>query len=841
MTLLRRSSLRYLWLHRWQTALAVLGVALGVGVVLAVDLAVSSARTGFTRSAEAIAGRATHRAEAMPGGLANEAYRRLRTAPGVIAAAPVVEGEVVGHVGDATVVLRALGIDPFAEAPFRRFSGDRGDHRVASLLIGERSALVTHETAETLGAGEGDWLRLTAVGRTDSVRVAGLLEPEEQAARLGLGNLLVLDIGTAQALLGRGGLDRVDLILDQEAVPGRLAEAAGPGATLTPAGAAADALREMTRSFDLNLRALSLLGLIFGVFLIYNSVTFSVVQRRRLLGTLRALGASRRQVFGLVLTEAGLLGVAGSVLGLLLGQALGRGLVRLVTRTIEDLYFTVAVRDVVLAPSSLALAAGLGIAGTLVAAVPPALEAATTHPRTALLRSDLEAGLRRRLPVLTAVGLGLAGAGLAVLAVSRSVDASLGGLFGVILGAGLVTPMATVWVMRILRPVAGAVLGVLGRMAATGVSTGLSRTAPAMAALTVAVAVTVGIAIMIGSFRGSVVAWLDTTLSADIYISPVRPGGGASAFIDGSAVSVLAGDPAVAEARPYREVRLMTERGPLDLMAIGVDSRLRAHFMFLGGEPAGAWDDFAAGRALLLSEPLAYRWRVGVGDTLRVRTPGGPEAMPVAGIFRDYGSDRGLAMISHEGYRRRWDDTVVTTMALILHPGQDREAVMERLGLASAGIQPLNIRSNHRLAEVSMTVFDRTFAITRVLRLLALIVAFVGVLSALMALQLERSREFGVLRANGLTPGQVWIMVTSQTGLMGLAAGLMALPLGLALAVLMVEFVNRRSFGWSIDLTAPPSVLLQAVGLAVGASLLAGLYPAWRMARTSPAEALRSE
>ncbi len=841
MTLLRRASVRHLWVHRWQTGLAILGVGLGVAVVLAVDLAVSSARVGFTLSAETVAGRSTHRAEAGPAGLDDGAYRRLRSVAGVTAAAPVVEGEVVARGPGGPAVLRVLGVDPFAEAPFRRYSGDRDDRRHASVLIGDRTTLLTSSTAAVLALDGGDWLGVEVAGRRDSVRVAGLLDPADEASRLGLENLLVMDVGTAQAVLGRRGLDRVDLILESDAAVADAAAALGPGGTIVVAGAAAGALQDMTRAFDLNLRALSMLALIFGVFLIYNSVTFSVVQRRRLLGTLRALGASRRQVFGLVLGEAAILGLVGAALGLILGLALGSGLLRLVTRTIEDLYFVVTVRELVISPATLAAAAALGIVGTLAAAAPPAFEAAMTEPRAALLRSELEAGLRRRLPLLSLAGLTLAAVGMLVLVVATGVETSFVGLFGVILGAALLTPQVTVLLMRLLRPAAGAVLGVLGRMAASGVAASMSRTGPAIATLTVAVAVTIGIGIMIGSFRRSLVDWLDITLSADVYISAVRPAGALTSTLDLRAVAVLGDDPAVAEVRRYREVTVPTPAGPVDLMGISIDSRLRDHFTFLDGDVAELWEPFVEGSVLLVSEPFAHHRRTQVGDTLTLQTERGPESLPIAGVFRDYGSDRGLVMISYSGYRERWDDPTVTTMALILEPGADRDEVINRLQAATAGIQPLNIRSNHRLAEVSLSVFDQTFAITQVLRFLALIVAFVGVLSALMALQFERVRELGVLRANGLTPGQVWTMVASQTGIMGLAAGMMALPLGLGLGVLMIEFVNRRSFGWSIDMSAPPDLILQAMALALTAALLAGLCPAWRMARTSPAEALRGE
>lgn len=605
------------------------------------------------------------------------------------------------------------------------------------------------------------------------------------------------------------------------------------------------ALRDMTRAFDLNLRALSLLALIFGIFLIYNSVTFSVVQRRRLLGTLRALGATRRQVFGLVQLEALLLGVSGAAVGVVLGISLGQGLVRLVTRTIQDLYFVVTVRELILTPWTLAKATGIGVLGTLAAAAPPALEGALTHPRAALVRSELESGIRKRLPTVSGAGVLLAAVGGGVLYLSSSVDGSFVGLFGVILGMALLTPIATVALMGWLRPLAGRAFGVLGRMAAGGVTAGLSRTAPAIAALTIAVATTIGVAVMVGSFRGSLIEWLDRTLSADVYIAPARPGGtgGAteSVAIDPAAVGILASDPAVAEVRRYRRGDVPTARGQVDLMAIGLDSRVRGHFEYLEGDPSDFWPAFVRGRALMASEPFAFRNGLSAGDSITVRTPRGSVTLPVAAVFRDYGSDRGMLIMSYPGYRELFEDSTVTTMALILEAGTDRDEVIRRLREATASVQALSIRSNRAVGEASLVVFDRTFAITQVLRLLALIVAFVGVLSALMALQLERGRELGVLRANGLTPQQVWAMVASQTGLMGLASGLMAVPMGLTLAVLMIEFINRRSFGWSIELSLPPAVLAQAVALALVASLMAGIYPSWRMARTSPAEALRSE
>jgi len=183
-------------------------------------------------------------------------------------------------------------------------------------------------------------------------------------------------------------------------------------------------------------------------------------------------------------------------------------------------------------------------------------------------------------------------------------------------------------------------------------------------------------------------------------------------------------------------------------------------------------------------------------------------------------------------------------VALYAAPGTDLPtligALRARAAEGPAGAEVL-IRSNRALREASLEIFDRTFAVTRVLRFLIVVVAFVGVLSALMALQLERVREMGLARALGLTPGQVWGVVTAQTGLIGLVAGLLAMPVGVLLAGVLVFVINRRSFGWTMPIDVRPDILLQGLLLAVAAAVLAGAYPAARMARAAPADALHDE
>lgn len=848
MTLLGAASRRWALRHPGQVALTVLGVALGVAVVVAIDLAIQSSRAAFQLSTEAVAGRATHRIDGGPSGVPESLFTRIRTEVGIRASAPVVEGWGSSAALEGTA-LRILGVDPFSERPFRPWLAGGGPELDVSVLLTTPDGVVLPgPLAARAGVGEGDTLVLVVEGRTRPAVVVGTVEPDDDLARRGLADVVVADVGTVQRFLDRPGrLSRIELALPDG--PRGAAELAAvsavlpPGATLSPVGTRAETLSGMLRAFDLNLTALSLLALVFGMFLIYNAMTFSVVQRRELLGSLRALGVTRGEVIRTVGGEALWTALAGTALGLGAGVLLGRGLVHLVTRTINDLYFVLTVQGLTVPPSVLLKGGLLGVGATLLAAWPAVREAVQAPPRAAATRSLVEDRVRRLVPRAAGAGvaLGVAGGGLLAFP-SRSVLLSFVGLFGVLLGAALVTPLATVAFVRLVAPVLGRTVGILGTLAARGVTAALSRTAPAVAALVVAVSVTVGLGVMIQSFRSTVVEWLDHTLQADVYVSPPSPvSSRAEGALDPGAVERMSSVGGVAGLSTYRGTELLTADGLLRVVALDLDPRGERAFRFLDGDAATAFPRFRDEGAVLVSEPYAYRNRVGVGDTVRLATDRGPAAFPVAGVFRDYGSERGVVMMARSTWLHVYDDDRVTSLGFFLQDDADVDAVMADLRAAAGGEQALVVRSNRALRDASLEVFDRTFAITAVLRALAFVVAFIGVLSALMALQLERGRELGVLRANGLTPGQVWGLVTTQTGLLGLVAGLLAVPTGLLLAVVMIEVVNRRSFGWTLEMEVGGGLLLQAVGLALAGALLAGLYPAWRMARTSPSLALREE
>ena len=848
------SSLRYLIRHPGQVGLSVLGVALGVAVVVSIDLANQSAKRAFSLSIEAVAGRATHSIVGGPGGLSEDVYRRLRLEAGLRKVAPVVEGyaylpmanpESLGETSGRTFQL--LGIDPFAEAPFRPYLSNPTNLDIGVLVTRPSAALISSDTAHVLGVASGDDLEISVGGIRHDVQIVGLFEPGDELSREALADLMVVDIATAQELMDvKGRLSRIDLILPEpaESAMGRIRAVLPPGARIERTSARSESVDQLTRAFDLNLTALSLLALVVSTFLIYNAITFSVLQRRQLIGTLRAIGVTRGEIFTLILGEAFLIGLVSAALGVLLGILLGRGMVNIITQTINDLFFVVSVRQLAIPASVLFKGALLGVFAALAAAIVPALEATSVSPKSAMTRSTVETVLHQTLGPAALVGALILAMALGLLLIpTRSLLIGFGGLAALVLGFALIIPAATALILKVLSPLAERSFGLIGTIATRSTSASLSRTAVAITALTVAISVSVGIGTMVQSFRGTVERWLETSLAADIYVSPPSPlRSRVEATLSPGVVDRVLAAPGIVGVSTFRSAQVESSHGQTQLVALGTDfETFNRPNRFKEGVPSEIWEDFQSGAAVLVSEPYAFHNELALGSTLQLQTDYGQRSFAVAGIYFDYSSGRGVVMVSRNTYDRFWNDDGISSLGLDIASGDDADSVIAQLYLAAGQDQDLRIRSNRDLRKASLEVFDRSFAITSVIKVLAMVVAFVGVLGALMALQLERRRELGTLRAIGFTPAQIWGLVTSQTVLMGLIAGLLALPLGMALAAGLIFVVNQRSFGWSMDLQIVPSVLIQAVALAVVAAFLAGVYPAIKMATSTPAAALREE
>lgn len=844
-----RTSWRRMWRRPFQYILFVVGVAIGVAMMVSIDLANSSATRAFELSTDAITGRATHRIVSNgTSGLDEQLYVNLRREVGYSLAAPVVEGFVASaELGGQP--LRLVGIDPFADAPFRSYiSNDRGSEGdLIRFLTQPNTVIVPEATAEANGLALGDTITLNLSGTQTEVQIVGLMRSNDDDEERATADILFADIATVQEILGQlGRLSHIDLIVDNQSELETLQAFLPEGTRLETTQASLNSIQQMTAAFELNLTALSLLALVVGMFLIYNTVTFSVVQRRPLFGILRCLGVTGEQLFRLIISEAIVLSTIGSLIGLGLGVLLGRGLVGLITQTINDFYFVVNVRDVIIDPWSLAKGMIFGILAAVIASFFPALEALRTAPNASMRRSTLESKVQKFLPYLFASWVILGALGAFLLWVNEGLITAFAGLFAVLFGFALLTPPATVWMMRGAIPLMYRLFGAVGRMAPRDIVRSLSRTSVAIAALMTAVSVIVGVSIMIGSFRQTVVTWLNATLQADIYVSPpTLTASRVQGTLRPEVVDALTQWPGIRAASTARTASaLAPDFGrEIGLVAVSGDvSEGDRPYAWLSAPEEEIWQQLAAGEGIIISEPLLIKEGLSIPpEPITLLTNEGERDFPVLAVFYDYASDQGTIWIGKARYTALWDDAQVSTIAIFVEDGRDVDQMVAEMKIQFAGQQDLVIRSNQSLRENSIEVFDRTFAITAALRLLATIVAFIGVLSALMSLQLERARELGVLRATGMTLRQLWQLTFIETGLMGGIAGLIAMPTGFVLAWILIYVINVRSFGWTLQMYLDPSYFLNAFVVALVAALLAGIYPSFRLGSMVIASAIRQD
>jgi putative ABC transport system permease protein len=461
-----------------------------------------------------------------------------------------------------------------------------------------------------------------------------------------------------------------------------------------------------------------------------------------------------------------------------------------------------------------------------------------------LRRSSIEDATRKQLPLITAAAVILNIIGLLLLAIpSTSVVLSFIALFCIVVGSAFFTPALLVVVMHYATPLTERLFGVLGRMAPRAVARSLSRTSIAVAALTVAVSVIVGVSVMIGSFRVTVDDWLRTTLSADIYVSPpviTSSNVGMDAEIQDIVANVQGVTQVLAARATNAESPDFAEMPPVNITAIEFDpERDTRRFIWTTAENTA---EALQSGAVMVSEPFAFRRGITQqNNTISLLTDNGAQEFEIFGVFYDYSTDQGTVYISLDTYRANWNDTDVSSLGVYVEEGVELTTVIDQLETETLVGLDVIVQSNRALREGVFEVFNQAFSITVALRLLATIVAFIGILSALLAMQLENTRQYGLMRAIGLTPGQLRRFTIIQTGLMGFTSGLLALPIGLALAAVLIFVINIRSFGWSMSFIPLPGEMAQAFVVAIVAALIAGIYPAYRLGRLTTARALRSE
>ncbi len=831
-----------------RATLTTVGIATGVAAFVAIQLANHSILASFHRTINAVAGRSALVVTAGELGFDETLLLKVREADGVKYAAPLIMSiaPVEGRQGE---VLLVLGVDLLAEEAFREYRLSRQEGAVdLKTLLQPETLFLSRSFAATYPLTPGDTITLLTGTRRRTFTIRGLLEPRGPARALE-GHLALMDIATAQAAFDKvGRLDRIDLVLREGAGIDTTAaqlETVLPGhLTVKRPEQRNRQVEKMLTAFRLNLNALSAIALVVAAFLIYNTLSLSVIQRRQQIGILRSLGLRTGEVVALFVGEALVLGGVGSLIGLGLGTFLASQVLETISQTVSNLYSFVRVTRVDADPSTLLLAFGLGLSFSLVAALYPSLQGANIPVREAL--NPVLAGEEKRGPAVCSL--------LGLLFLTGAYWASRQGavgdtpLFGylalvlLILGGALLTPWAILGVASVVRRIGRKVGRGEGLLVASHLKGYRGRHAVAVAAMMTALAMLIGVAIMIGSFRRTVEMWVEETIRADLIVTPAsRFTKGVHAILPASLLDrvrniagIAAVDPFTGLKIPFRDRQLLLAAGDFEVVAA------RGRLLFLRGDSGAVLTRAKEGEGIIISETGALTHGIQEGDHVILETPNGPASFPVAGIFYDYTTDGGKIVMDRNLFRRYWGERGINVLAVYLTPESDPAAVARRIKRAGEGAALL-VMQNQDLKERVLEIFDQTFAVTYALRIIAVIVAALGILNALWASVLERQREIGILRSVGASRAQVFRMILQEAGLLGLLAEILGVVIGFFLALVLIHVINKQSFGWSLLFSFPPHVLVTSAGLVLLTSLLAGFLPALQASRLDVAEAIKYE
>ena len=817
--------------------LTVVGVALGVASVLSIQIINRNALAAFVGGVAAVSGDADLAVLGRTPTLPEQLYPVVLSTSGVQAAWPLYRVDVAltePHEGFLDVV----GVDFFApmDIPWQGEPSELSDAMQQSGWVA-----ITPTLAQQMQWDIGDAFTVSIGSRTVTL-VVGALVDFQAISPLASPKLVVMDIAQAQSLLGRPGvLHQIDVTLadgvSRAEVQARLQDRLGEAVRVITPEQRRQQAQGLLGAFRLNLTALSLISLFVGMFLVYSSTQASLVRRREEFGLLRSLGATRHQVLGLILSEVAILGGLGVILGLPMGYWVAQANVEMVSATLTNLYLLEAISTLEMTWWLYALGVGIGVGGALIGALFPALDMSRRDTRSLLAAFTLHEKIESLAPRLFWLAI-------ALLVMTGGWYWVLGRAWkhaGFVLGVALLLaiPLVTPFVIR----------EVCGRVRARsfglgyslkGLAARLQTTAFAVASLAVAVSMLVGITLMIGSFRSTLEVWIGTSIQADVYISPESwRGSGSESSLEPEVIAALSQQAGVQEVDRLR--RFVGYTGEQRIGIAGVEMELRsgsARFPLLDGDPQIAYQQVVTDQAVFIGETLARTVGLWAGDRIPLYTANGLRQFPIAAVYFDYSTEGGMVIMDLGTMTEAFGPGPINSVALYLQPGVDTGQVVDTLKRKFASL-PLQIRSNERLRREVLRIFDQTFAVTRLLQVMSLLIAVCGITLMLVVLAREQVSELALYRSIGARRRQIFSMFLGKGLGMGLMGWLLGLVGGVLLAGLLIYVINRAYFGWTIQPYVPWGSLLQQSAAILGAAVIASLYPALRASRTPATELSR--
>lgn len=797
--------------HPMQFATLLIGLIAATALWSGVQALNQQARTSYDRAAAAFGGARTAMLVANDGGaFPQELFVDLRRAGWPVS--PVVEGRV--QIGGRSV--RLLGIEPVTLPVEASTSAELGRTGVQAFLTPPGQALIAPETLADLGL---------KVGAAPVLNNGAALPPLTVQPQLAPG-VLVVDIGIAQKLLNMPEQISRLLIGKAKGPQASLQSVTGDRLRLVQPDAETD-LERLTDSFHLNLTAFGLLSFFVGLFIVNSAIGLGFEQRLPMLRTLRACGVSARQLNAVLLLELVSIALIAGVIGLVCGYVIAASLLPDVAASLRGLYGAQIPGQLTLKPEWWLAGLAISVVGALLAAVSSLLKAV----RLPLLASAQPyAWQQAQQRWLTLQGIGAALVFIAAALVLWLGDSLIAGfvvLAALLLGAALALPVILGVVLAAgerstRRPILGW-FWADSRLQLSGLSL-------ALMALLLALAVNVGVGTMVESFSRTFTGWLDGRLASEIYLNA------ASETQAKEIKAWLASRPEVQAVLPGARTDVQFKGMPIELLGFADHATYRDQWPLLQST-RDAWDRVRSGAGALISEQLSLRMKLKIGDHVDVPTPAGKWPLAIVAIYADYGNPKGQFGVNVDALVQHFPDVAQTRMGLRVAPAAV-PALIDAIG-ARFGLDGRNLADQSTVKTESLAIFNRTFAVTAALNAFTLGVAGVALLTSLLTLSNSRLPQLAPLWAIGLTRRRLAGIELLKTLSVAAITALLALPLGLLVAWCLIAIVNVKAFGWRLPFHVFPLQLVQLLGVAMLASLLAALLPILRLLRMQPAELVK--
>ena len=850
MILLRLLSWQYVRKHPLRTFLTTAGIVLGTAVFVGMQTANQSVLAAFHETVNRIAGQTQLQVTSAETGFEESVLERVQSVPEVEVAVPVIEA--AANTGlQAQGSLLILGVDMTGDRSLRDYSLESADDAIIDdplvFLAQPDSIIITDVFAKQNGLKLDSELPMRTMDGEKKFKVRGIMKSGGLASAFG-GNLAVMDIYAAQKVFGRGRhFDRIDLAVKEgtsvEAVRRKLEALLGPGFQVESPSARGSQFESLARVYSISANLTSAFALFIGLFIIFNTFSIAVTQRRAEIGVLRTLGATAGQIRALFLGESVVIGVAGACAGIGCGLLIARAMAGFIGSYLGEVYGVAQRTDEITTnPELLLVALAMGVITSVLGAIIPARAAARVDPVLALQKgkvqmiSQAESRTRNRLATLLLAAAILFGV-LPQIPFGAYVAFPL-----TIVAALLLAPWLALHFSRLFRPLLARIWPVEGTLATDSLIQAPRRTSGALSALMLSLALVIALGGMARASYHSITDWLDVAFNPDLFVTTSDQITSRSFRFPGSMRDELTSIPGIEEVQSARTPRVMVLGSPVMIVTMETEiAGRRTPLQIVAGRADEMYKIAAAGKGVIASENFALLHHVKLGDLLEIPSPDSVLKLPVVGILRDYSDQGGNLVMDRQLYIKHWHDDTVNIYRVYLHKGADPDRVKSAILAKLGDHMRLFVLKNRELRQYVLKLADQWFGIAYVQIAVAVLVAILGIVNALTVSISDRRRELGVLRAIGGLPDQIRHMIWVEAlliGAIGLALGFL---LGGACLFFVREIAGRDIAGIRLSYEYPFGIAAVLIPVILAAALISAFGPAESAVRNRLVEALEYE